>query len=82
MNISKEIKDDRNGDELLTVARLAVAFTHLQMAPWDGWGHERNAAEMAAFVVARSKQEGRFGMLADSMGVTGSASYKMNRQQS
>lgn len=71
MDVRKEIKSESNGDELLACARLAVAFTHLQMAPWDGWGHEGDPADMAAFVVQRSKADGKFGMMCDSLGVTG-----------
>ena len=71
MDVRREIHEKTNGDELLACARLAVAFTHLQMAPWDSWGHEGDAADMAAFVIQRSKADGRLGMLCDSLGVTG-----------
>ena len=71
MDIRKEIKEQSNGEELLVCARLAVAYTHLSMAPWDSWDHEGGPAEMAAFVVQRSKADGRFGMLSESMGAVG-----------
>jgi hypothetical protein len=65
MNIINEIRklETGHGQELLIVAKLAVAYTYLAEAPYDNWGHEGTPAEMAVFVVAESKKRGHFGFL-------------------
>lgn len=55
--------DDEIDKDDLVVARLAMAYTLLAMAPYDSWNHEGDPCEMAAYVVAQSKKEGRFGFL-------------------
>ena len=60
MNVGREIEKDD-----LVVARLAVASTLLALAPYDNWSHEGDPAEMAAYVVADAKKQGRFGFVCD-----------------
>ena len=58
MKIQDEIEEDD-----LVVARLAMAYTLLALAPYDYWRHEGDPCEMAAYVVAVSKKQGNFGFL-------------------
>lgn len=62
MNLRKEIRENRE-QESLVVAKLAVAYSLLEMAPFDSWGHEGDAAEMAVWIVMDAKKQGRLGML-------------------
>jgi len=58
------IKDHINKDDE-TIAQLAVAYTLLAMAPFDNWSHEGTPAQMAAYVVACAKRDGRMGFVQD-----------------
>lgn len=64
------IRDEITKDDL-AVARLASAFTLLALAPYDAWGHEGDPAEMAAYVVASARKDGRLGHVWDVLGITG-----------
>lgn len=61
------LKETTGEDEL--VGRLAVAFTHLSVAPYTSWNYDGDPAQMAAYVVRTSRQKGTLGMLMRSMGV-------------
>ncbi len=60
MRIRGEIKEDD-----LVVAKLAAAYTLLALAPYDGWNHEGDPAEMAAYVVATARKDGRMGFVTE-----------------
>ena len=60
MKIRSEISED---DEV--VAQLAANFTLLALAPYDSWSHEGTPAQMAAFVVAQARKDGRMGFVRD-----------------
>jgi hypothetical protein len=62
MHIKREIKDAREMDTLVA-AQLAVSYAFLSYSPYDNRGHEGSPAEMATFVVAQAKKDGRMGML-------------------
>lgn len=67
MNIEKEL--DGEPREILLAARLAVAFTFLNLAPFDSWGHEGDPAEMAAYVVKIAKARGQLYAVEQAMGL-------------
>lgn len=60
MRIETEIEKDD-----LVVARLACAYTLLALVPYDYWSHEGDPAQMAAYVVAQAKKDGRLGLVQD-----------------
>jgi hypothetical protein len=66
MNLPEEIIKNQE-KELLVTAQLAVAFTHLAMAPFDSWSHEGGPAEMAVHVVMDAKKNGNLSHLEESM---------------
>jgi len=76
MNIRQEISMD---DEL--VGTLAVAYTFLAMAPYDSWTHEGTPAQMAAYVVATARKEGRLGFLRGALGFTRPCDYQAPRYE-
>lgn len=62
MDIKREIKEDD-----VVVARLAVAYTLLILAPYDSWSHEGDPAEMAAYVVNTARKAGNLGFVKDAV---------------
>ena len=60
LNIKAEIRTDD-----VIVAKLAVAYTLLALAPYDNWSHEGSPAEMAAYVVESARKQGNLGFLRD-----------------
>lgn len=68
MNMAEELQlpPDR---EALLVARLAVSFTLLALAPYDSWSHQGDPAEMAAYVVKTAKKNGNLGFVMQVMGI-------------
>jgi hypothetical protein len=49
----------------LCVAKLSSAYTLLAMASYDSWSHEGSPAEMAAYVIAQAKKEGKLSFVED-----------------
>lgn len=68
MNINEEIKLPVDQEALL-VARLAVSFALLALAPYDSWSHEGDPAQMAVYVVKTAKKNGNLGFVETVMGL-------------
>jgi hypothetical protein len=64
MQINKEV--DVND---VMVAKLAVAYTLLALAPYDRWGHEGDPAEMAAYVVETARKKGNLLTVQQALGI-------------
>ena len=70
MNINKELEGVRDRQDLLAVAKLAIAYAEFAKLPYVGWAsYDGDPAQLAVYTVKIHRDRGSMGSLLDSLGI-------------